>query len=57
MNLSVTWNWFVNNLEWFLVIAGVYYSTKVNAKEKYYEEGFLDGYKRGKLVERKRATE
>ena len=57
MNLSVTWNWFVDNLEWFLVIAGVYYSTKVNAKEKYYEEGFLDGYKRGKLVERKRATE
>jgi hypothetical protein len=52
MNLALTWEWLVNNVEWFLVIAGVWYSTKVNAKEKYYEEGFFDGYRRGKLVKR-----
>ena len=45
MNLALTWEWLVNNVEWFLVIAGVWYSTKVNAKEKYYEEGFFDGYR------------
>ncbi len=57
MNLALTWEWLVNNVEWFLVIAGVWYSTKVNAREKYYEEGFLHGYRRGKLVKRERTSE
>ena len=57
MNLALTWQWLVNNVEWFLVIAGVWYSSKVNAKEKYYEEGFFDGYRRGKLVKRTGITE
>jgi len=50
MNLSLTWDWFVNNIEWFLVIAAVWYSTKVNTEEKYYEKGYIHGYNRARMV-------
>jgi len=50
MNLSLTWDWFINNIEWFLVIAVVWYSTKVNTQEKYYEKGYIHGYNRARMV-------